>query len=212
MGHRVLVSARRILVRGQHSVVELLEEGVVFFLTVGGGEAEGLDALDEDFGGVGLGFDDVDDLFEIVLERHSAWVGGLLAAHQLGLDVGRGEFYDLDVGGFELVAEGFAPRVDGGLGGAVGWGEGQRDEAEAGGDGHDGSVGLLVELREQGGGKADRAQEVGGDDGFGVRCVGLVEEIFGAHDAGVVDDDVEGREVSDEFLCEGADAGGVFDV
>jgi hypothetical protein len=30
---------------GQHGVVELLEEGVVFFLAVGGGEAERLDAF-----------------------------------------------------------------------------------------------------------------------------------------------------------------------
>ena len=39
--------------------LKCLEEGFVFFLTVGGGEAEGFDALDEDLGGVGLGFDDV---------------------------------------------------------------------------------------------------------------------------------------------------------
>ena len=74
---------------GQHGVVELLEEGVVFFLAVGCGEAEGFDALDKDFGGVGLGFDDVDDLVEVVLEGHGARVGGLLAAHEFGLDVGR---------------------------------------------------------------------------------------------------------------------------
>jgi len=88
----------RDLVRGHHGVVELLEEGVVFFVAFGGGEAEGLDAFDVDFGGVGLGFDDLDGLGDVVLERHGAWVDGLAAAHELGLDVGWGEFDDLDVG------------------------------------------------------------------------------------------------------------------
>ena len=45
------------LVRGQHRVVELLEEGVVFLLTIGGGEAEGFDALDENLVDAGLGLD-----------------------------------------------------------------------------------------------------------------------------------------------------------
>ena len=40
--------------RGQHSVVKLFEEGYVFFMAVRGSEAERLDALDEDLGGVGL--------------------------------------------------------------------------------------------------------------------------------------------------------------
>ena len=151
-----------------HGVVELLEEGVVFFGAAVLGEAEGFDAVDEDLGGVGLGFDDVDDLGDVVLERHGAWVGGLVAAHELGLDVGRGEFDDFDVGGSELVAEGLAPGVDGGLGGAVGGGDGHGDEGEAGGDGHDGGVGLFLELGQQGGGEADGAEEVGGDDGLGV--------------------------------------------
>ena len=83
---------------GHPGVVVLLEEGVVLFLAVGGGEALGFDALDEDLGGVGLSLDDVDDLGEVVFERHGTGISGLLAAHQLGLDVGRGEFDDLDVG------------------------------------------------------------------------------------------------------------------
>ena len=48
--------------RGHRGVVELLEEGVVFFFAVLFGEAEGFDSFDEDFGGVGLGFDNLDDL------------------------------------------------------------------------------------------------------------------------------------------------------
>ena len=73
-------------------------------------------------------------------------------------------------------------------------------------------MGLLVEVRKQSRGEADGAEEVGGDDGLGVGGVGFVEEVFGAHDAGVVDDDVEGGEVRGEFLRDGADAGCVLDV
>src|SRR5277367_2885482 len=102
--------------------------------------------------------------------------------------------------------------MDGGLGGAIGGSEGQGDEAEAGGNGHDSGVWLFPEVRQQRGGEADRAEEIGGDDGLGVGGVGLVEEVFGTHDAGVVNDDVEGGEVRGEFLREGADAGGVLDV
>jgi len=86
------------LVRGHHGIVELLEEGVVTFLAIGGAEAERFDAFDEDLGGVGLCLDDLDDFVEVVLERHGAWVGCLLAAHEFGLDVGRSEFDDLDIG------------------------------------------------------------------------------------------------------------------
>ena len=60
--------------------------------------------------------------------------------------------------------------------------------------------GCLLKLREQGGGEADGAEEVGGDGGFGVGEVVLGEEVFGAHDAGVVDDDVEGGVVGGELV------------
>jgi len=57
------------------------------------------------------------------------------------------------------------------LGGAVSRGECERNKGEAGGYGHDGGVGLLLEMREQRGGEPDWAEEVGGDDGLGVSCV-----------------------------------------
>jgi hypothetical protein len=203
--------ARR-LVRGHHRVVELLEEGVVFLSAVLFGEAERLDALDEDFGGVGLGFEDFDDFGEEVFEGHGARVGGLAAAHEFGLDVGWDEFEDLDAGGLQLVAQGLAVGVDGRLRGVVGGCDGHGGEGKAGGDRHDGRVWLLEEVRQQGGGEADGTEEVGGDRGLCVADLGGLGEVFGAHDAGVVDDDVEGGEVGGEFLGEGADAGAVFDV
>jgi hypothetical protein len=123
-----------------HGVVELLDEGVVFLFAVLFGEAERLDALDEDFAGVGLGFEDFDDFGEEVFEGHGARVGGLAAAHEFGLDVGWDEFEDLDAGGLELVTQGLAVGVDGSLCGVVGGCDGHGDEGEAGGDRHDGRV------------------------------------------------------------------------
>jgi hypothetical protein len=198
---------------GVHGVVELFEEGVVFFFAVGGGEAEGFDAFDEDLGGVGLRLDDFDDFVEVVLQRHGSRVGGLGTAHEFGLDVGGNKFDDLDVSGSELVAQRLAVGVDGGFSGVVGGGEGHRGEREAGRDGHDRGVGLLQKVRQQGAGEADGTEEVGVNGGF---CVGsgggLGEEVFGTHDASVVDDDVEGGIVGNQFCCEGTDVGSVFDV
>ncbi len=47
---------------------------------------------------------------------------------------------------------------------------------------------------------------------FGVGDVRWSVEVFGAHDAGVVDDYVEGGVVGGDLLGEGGDVGGVFDV
>ena len=41
---------------------------------------------------------------------------------------------------------------------------------------------------------------------------GVGREVFGSHDAGVVDQDIERREVSGDFCGEGLDGSGVFDV
>jgi hypothetical protein len=87
MGHPVLLAGLGLVGLG-HGVVELLEEGFVFFRTVLFGEAEGLYAFYEDFGDVGLGFDGFDDFGEEFFEGHGARVGGLGAAHEFGLDVG----------------------------------------------------------------------------------------------------------------------------
>jgi hypothetical protein len=62
-------------------------------------------------------------------------------------------------------------------------------------------------------GRKARPEQVGGDEGFGVGEVGLLgEELFRAHDAGVVDEHVEGGEIGCCLGGKGADGGGVFDV
>ena len=179
------------LVRAHHGVVELFEEGVVFFLSILFGETKRLDAFDENFGCVGLGPDEFNGFGEVVFERHGAGVGGLLAAHQFRLDIRRDQFEDFHVGGFELVTQGLAVGVDGSLGGVVGGCERHGDKSKAGGDSNDSGVRLLHQLRQQGRCKANGAEEVGGDGGLGVGEVGLGEEVFRVHDAGVVDHDVE---------------------
>jgi hypothetical protein len=145
---------------------------------------------------VALGLDDFDGLGKKVLEGHGTGIGGLAGAYELSLDVGWDEFEDFHVGRLELVTQGLGVGVDSGLGGVVRGGDGHRNEGQTGGHGDDGGVGLLQEVRKQRGGEADWAEEVGGDGGLGVGDVcGLGKDVFGAHDAGVVDDDVEGREV-----------------
>jgi hypothetical protein len=59
---------------GGHGVVELVEERGVSLRAVLFGEAEGLYAFDEDLDGVGLGFEKVDGLVEIVGEGHGAGI------------------------------------------------------------------------------------------------------------------------------------------
>ena len=198
--------------RAHHGVVKLFEEGVVFFLAVLFGETKRFDAFDQDFGCVGLGPHEFDRLGQVVFERHGARVGSLPAAHEFGLDVWWDQFEDFHVGGLELVTQGLAVGVDGSFGGVVGGCHRHGDKSKAGRDGNDSGVRLLQELRQQGRCKAHGAEEIGGDDGLSVGEVSLGEEVFGAHDAGVVDHDVEGGEVGDELCGKGANAGGVFDV
>ncbi len=54
-------------------------------------------------------------------------------------------------------------------------------------------MGLLFELREQGGGESEGREQIGGNDVLDdiEGCCGVVE-VFGRHDAGIVDEDVEG--------------------
>ena len=179
-----------------HAVVEGGEEFVVGGLALFGGEAEGEDALDEDFFGVRAGAEDLHDFGDVVGEGHGVGIGGLALALELGLDVGRDQLEDFDVGVTELIAEGLGPGVDGGFGGGIGGRRGLGHEGEAGRDGHDGGAGLLLEMRQQSGSEAQGREEVGGDGFFDDGEIGGgVVEILGLLDAGVIDEDVEGGEL-----------------
>ena len=58
--------------------------------------------------------------------------------------------------------------MDGSLGSVVGGGHGEGEESEAGGDGHNGGLRLIFKVCQESGGKADGADQVGGDDGYRV--------------------------------------------
>ena len=101
--------------------------------------------------------------------------------------------------------------MDGGLGRAVGGRRGERDKRQAGGDVEDGRAGLLQQVRHQRGGDADGAEQVGVDDRLGVGGLALLE-VFGAHDAGVVEQHIERGESGGQLVDHAGDAGGIFDV
>ena len=54
--------------------------------------------------------------------------------------------------------------------------------------------------------QANGAEEIGGDDGLGIDKIGLLhEQLFRAHDAGVVDEEVERGILDDRFGSKLAD-------
>ena len=116
--------------------LEFVEEGVL----VGAGVvAQRLDALDQNF--VGVGAEELHRFGDEIGERHG--VGIVLAVEKIGLDPGRDDFDEFDVGVFEFVAGGERVGMDGGFGGAVDGGGVHRSEAEAGRNGHHVGGGLF---------------------------------------------------------------------
>ena len=189
--------------------VQPIEDGVEFAAFLG--EAEAFDVLDANLRRGGLGFEDLHDFGKEGVERHGAGIVG--AVHQVGGDVGRNELEDFDLCGAELMAERERVRVDGGLGGAVSGRLDQGQEGQTGGDVHDGSAGPALKMGQQGRGEADGAEEIGGDGGLGVDKIGLLdEEIFGAHDAGVVDEHVERGKTRGGLGSEGANGCCILNV
>lgn len=192
------------------SLVEGLDETRVIALA---GETQGLDALDENLRRRGRRSEQLHRLGDVILERHGMRVGSLVGAGEFRLHVGRGQFDDFDFRIAELEAQGLGVGVERGLRCAVGREQGERDEGEPGGDGHDRRVSLAEQVRQEGGGQTDRAEEVRGDLGFSVaQGGGRIVQVLRAHDAGVVDDDVEGGELGGELGRERADSGGILDV
>jgi len=74
-------------------------------------------------------------------------------------------------------------------------------------------VGLLFKMRKESRGEADGAEKIGGDDRLAIdEIFGLGEQVFEAHDAGALDDCVEGWKVGDELGGKGANAECILDV
>jgi hypothetical protein len=74
-GWRESKTLRRPLVGvGAHSVIKLFEEDTVSFSALLLGQADAPGPLDHDLGGVGLGFEDLHGLVEVVGEGHGARV------------------------------------------------------------------------------------------------------------------------------------------
>ena len=70
---------------------------------------------------------------------------------------------------------------------------------------------LLDEQRKQSGVQTHRSEQVGSDDGFRISEIRRLE-VFGAHDAGIVDDDVERWILGRQPRRQGLDAADVIDV
>ena len=177
------------------------------------GEALGTGAPDEDLSAGGWRLEELHGFVNVLGQGHGVGIGELVGAGEFGLDVGRGEFEDLYGGVPQLVAEGLRPGVNGGLGGAVGRVGRDGNKGESGGDGENGGVGLSEQRGQEGSGEAKGAEEVGGDGGFGGgQIVETCFEIFGLHHAGVVDEDVDPRQLSFELSDEALDVLRVIDV
>src|SRR6202012_1366705 len=139
-------------------------------------------------------------------------VGIVFAVEEIGLDPGRDDFDEFDVCVFEFVARGQRIRVNGSFGGAVDGSGVHRCEAETGRKGHEVGGGLLFEVLAKGGGDANLAQQVGGDDRGCLRVVHHGGGFVDLHDAGVVHDSVEFGIVGDEFFADGGDVIWIRDV
>jgi len=144
------------------------------------------------------------------LQRHIAGAVGL-SGRQVGLDARRGQFDDLHLA-VQLGAQRQGVGVDRRLGRRIGRRGDQRHEGEAGGDVDDRRVRLAAQMIDQRVGQADRAEHVDRQRGFRVGQVAAAGQILELHDAGIVEQDVERREVGDDPLGKGVNRCSVLDV
>lgn len=176
-----------------------------------GCEPQGFDVFDTDFVRSRLLLEDLHDLCEKLPERHGPRIVG--AIHQVGLHVGRDQFEDFDRGGAKLISEGKRVRVDGGLGGAIRGRERKRQKCQAGGDVENRRARLLFEVWQERRREADGAKKVGGDNGFGIGKIGLLsEQVFRAHDAGIVDEDIQRGKLGDGLSGKVTDSSRILDI
>ena len=125
----------------------------------------------------------------------------------LGKDAPRKDGVDADVVGAELVGEGAGEADDGGLGCDVDGQVGGGDEPGDGAHIDDRTALTLAHARDDGLSKEELVFEVDGEERvpeFGSDVLGVVAGVVG----GVVDEDVDGRECSEE----GLEGGGVGEV
>ena len=177
------------------------------------GEAEEFDVFDADLTRGGLRLEDLHGLIDEVRQRHHARVGRRAAGGEVGGDCGRDYFDDLDRRAGQLHPQGERVGVQRRFRRAVGGCDRQRNEAQAGGDVDDGRLCLLLQVREERRGHADRAEQVRGDDRLGVAETSRQNlEIFYFHDAGVVDQHVDAGMFGRGAGGEGADGLRIVDI
>src|SRR5271168_3008781 len=145
-------------------VVQAAERGVV--VTAFGGEAKALYVFHADFLRSGLGLQNFHDLGDVFIEGHGARIGS--AIHQVGSDIRWNQFENLGLGTAKLITEGLRVGMNGGFGGAVGWRESERDERQSRRDGHNGGTWLLLQEWQKRRGQTDGAEEVDGNNRFGI--------------------------------------------
>jgi hypothetical protein len=179
----------------------------------GFGEAEEFDPFDADLARRGLHLEDFHGLIDEVRQRHHARVGRRAARGEAGRNGRRDDFDDLNRRAGQLHSQGECVGVQSRLRRAVGGRDGQRHEAQAGGDVDDGRSRLPLQMRKKRRGQADRTEKVRGDDGLGVAETSRQSlEVFRSHDAGIIDQHVEAGMPGRGAGGERADGVGIVDV
>ena len=152
-------------------------------------------------------------LIDEVRQGHHPWVGRRAAWGEVGSDGGRDDFDDLDWRVSQLHSERERAGVQRCFRRTVGGRDGKRHEAQAGGDVDNGRLGLVLQVREECGGQTDWAQQVRGDDRFGiVKTSGQSLKVFHFHDTGVVDQHVEAGMLGCNAGSKGSNGLGIVDV
>jgi hypothetical protein len=128
------------------------------------GKAQEFDVFYTDLARGGLRLEDLHGLIDEVRQRHHPRVGRGPARGEVSGDGGRDDFDDLYRGVSQLQSERERVGVQRRFRRAVGGRNGQRHEAQAGGDVDNGRLCLILQEREECGGQTDWTEQVRGDD------------------------------------------------
>ena len=177
------------------------------------GEAQEFDVFYTDLARGGLRLEDLHGLIDEARQRHHPRVGRRAAWGEVGGDGGRDDFDDLNRRVGQLNSERERVGVQRRFRRAVGGRNGQRHEAQAGGDVDDGRLCLILQEREECGGQTDRTEQIRGDNLLGVAETSRQSlKVFHFHDTGVVDQHVEAGMLGCDAGSKGADGLGIVDV